>query len=126
MGRHHGRQLRAQARERHQVICANLFQAAFIIGDGDVGIGLSPTVAREVFAGGGHAGTVHATNEGACQQSGALGVAFERTRADYGAALVVQVQHRGEAQVEADRQHFSCHDPAALFSQVLGIRLIRQ
>src|SRR3546814_1939803 len=85
-------------------------------------ISYGPAVAGEMLAGGGHTGGVHATDEGTCQQRGTLGVAFEGTTADHRAALIVEVQHRGETQIEADRQYFSGHDPAALLGQVFGIR----
>lgn len=89
-----------------------------------MGVGFGPTVTGEMLAGGGHAGTVHATDESPGEQSGALGITLERTGADHGAALVIQIQHRGETQVEADRQHFGGHDPATLLSEVFGIRIV--
>ncbi len=126
VGRHDRGQLLAQARERHQVMGAQLFQAALINRNGHVGICLGPAMTREVLAGGGHASAVHAPDKGAGQQRGTLGITFERARAYNGAALVVEVQHGGEAQVQADGQYFRGHDPTALLGQVFGIGIVRQ
>ncbi len=124
VGRHDGGQLFAQLGERHQVMGTNLLEAALVIGDRDVGIRLGPAVAREMLAGGRHARAVHAANERTGQQRGTLRIRFERTGPDHGAALVIEIQHRGEAQVQANGQHLGGHDPAALLGQVFGVRVV--
>ncbi|MCY1355870.1 hypothetical protein D9M69_423070 [compost metagenome] len=126
MGWHHRGQLLAQPRERLQVAGADLLQAALVGGDRHVGVGLGPAVAREVLAGRRHAGGVHAADEGAGQRRGPLGVTLEGAAADHGAALVVEVENRREAEVEPDRQHLGRHQPAALLGQPLGIGVVGQ
>ncbi|MNF59659.1 hypothetical protein D3C84_412540 [compost metagenome] len=37
---------------------------------------------------------------------------------------MIEVQHRSEAQVQADRQHFGGHQPTAFFGQYLGIGVV--
>ena len=51
-------------------------------------------------------------------------IALEGAAADHGAALVIQVQHRGETEVQAHGQHFGRHQPAALFGQILGVVIV--
>ncbi|MNE07041.1 hypothetical protein D3C80_996460 [compost metagenome] len=124
VGRHDRGQLLAQLGKRHQVIGTDLVEAAFVVGNRDVRIRFSPAVAGEVLAGGSHPGAVHPADECTREQGSALGITFERTGANNGAALVIQVQHRGKAQVQANGQHFGGHDPAALLGQVFGVRVV--
>ncbi|MNZ72480.1 hypothetical protein D3C78_908590 [compost metagenome] len=89
-----------------------------------MGISFSPTMTREMFATGRHARRVHATDESPCQGRGALRVTFKGTTANHRTTLVIQVQHRGKAQVQTHRQHFSGHQPTALLGEVLGVIVI--
>src|SRR3546814_3071821 len=52
MGRHNCRQLLAQLGERNQIIGADLFKAALIVGNGHMRISFGPAVAGEMLAGG--------------------------------------------------------------------------
>ncbi|MNM90509.1 hypothetical protein D3C81_1027740 [compost metagenome] len=124
MRRHQCVELASQLLERHQIVGANLLQAAFVLGDRHVGIRLGPAMSGEMLAGRRHARRMHATGERAGQLRSALRVALEGTAADHRAALVIEVEHRREAQVQSDRQHFGRHQPAALLGQALGIGIV--
>ncbi|MNP16992.1 hypothetical protein D3C76_1094090 [compost metagenome] len=124
MRRHHRRQLATEPRERHQIDGANLLQTTLVSRDGDVGISFGPAMTRKMLAACRHACGVHTANKGAGQHGGTLRITFERAAADYGAALVIKVQHWGETQVQTNRQHFRSHQPAALLGQVFGIVVV--
>ncbi|MCY1546185.1 hypothetical protein D9M68_821710 [compost metagenome] len=124
MRRHHCRQLRTQAREGLQIAGANLLQAALILRDRHMGIRLGPAMTGKMLTGGCHARGIHAADEGAGQLCGALRIAIESPTADHRTALVIQVQHRSETQVQSHRQHFSGHQPATVFGQRFGIGVV--
>ncbi|MNM46663.1 hypothetical protein D3C81_576040 [compost metagenome] len=126
MRRHHCRQLPTQAGKRHQVGLAQLFQAALIGGDGHVRIGFGPAMPREMLATRGHTCRIHASDERAGQSRCTQRVTLEGAAAHHGATLVVQVEHRSEAEVQANRQYLGRHQPAALLSQVFSIVVIGQ
>lgn len=77
-----------------------------------------------MLAGGGHPGGMHAANESTGKQRGTLRVALEGAATDHGAALVIEIQHRRETQVEAYRLHFGRHQPATVLSQLFGIGVV--
>jgi len=124
MRRHHRCQLPAKAGERHQVRLAQLFEAALVGRNRYMRIRLGPAMPWEMLAASCHARRIHAANECASQLCGTLRVAFEGTAANHRAALVVEVEHRSEAEVQADREHLGGHQPAALLGQVLGIGIV--
>ncbi|MNS33553.1 hypothetical protein D3C72_656690 [compost metagenome] len=63
VSRHDGGQLLAEFGERHQVVGADLVEAALVVRDRHVGVRLGPAVTGEMLAGSGHASAVHAANE---------------------------------------------------------------
>ncbi|MNC25826.1 hypothetical protein D3C75_739340 [compost metagenome] len=81
---------------------------------------------REVLATGRHARRIHATDERPGQLRGTQRVTLEGAAAHHGAALVVQVEYRGKAEVQANRQHLGRHQPTALLGQVLGVVIVGQ
>ncbi|MNP10206.1 hypothetical protein D3C76_1023470 [compost metagenome] len=89
-------------------------------------VSLGPAMPREVLATGSHASRVHTADERPGQLRGTQWITLEGPAADHGAALVIQVQHRGKAEVQANRQHLGCHQPTALFGQVLGVVVVGQ
>jgi hypothetical protein len=77
VGRHDSGQLLTELGERHEVVGADLVEAALVIRDRHMGVSFSPAVTGEMLAGGGHAGAVHAADKGSREQRRALWITFE-------------------------------------------------
>ncbi len=71
----------------------------------------------KVLAGCGHTRRVHATDERVDQHYGGLRIAFECTRSHHGTALVVKIENRCEAEIQARSEYLGRHHPAAGFRQ---------
>ncbi|KAF4562043.1 hypothetical protein HBJ16_000365 [Pseudomonas sp. CES] len=121
MCRHHCRQLACQSGKWHQVRLAQFIQAAIIYGNGHMRIGLSPAMPRKMLAACCHARCSHATDERPTQLSNTLRITIEGTRTNDRTAPMIQIEHWSKTQIQPDRQHLGCHQPATMPGQTLGI-----
>ncbi len=124
MRRHHRVELAGQLPERLHVTGTNVLQAALVDGNRHVGVGLGPAMSGEVLAGRRHARLLHATDERRSQLRGTLRVTLEGTTADHRAALMIEVEYRREAEIQADGQYLGRHQPAAVLGQLLGVVIV--
>ncbi len=76
-----------------------------------------------MLAGRRHPRRAQPADERAGENGGAQRIALEGAGADHRATLVIKIEHRGEADIQPDRQHFGRHQPAAVFGQCFCIRL---
>ena len=124
MRRHHCIELVHQTLERLHVASADIIETALVERDGDMRVRLGPAVPGEVFAGSGHPRLMHAADESGRQRGGPLRITLESATANHRTALVVEIQYRREAQIQANRQHLGRHQPAAMLGEHLGIVVV--
>jgi len=96
--------------ERHEVFSAHRFRRALVHGAIEVRVLEYRAVAGEMLERHRHAGQAHASLVGKPEFGDDLGTRIERARADRAIASR-KIQHRREAQVDADRTHFAGHQP---------------
>jgi len=89
------------------------FEAALIHGNLVVRIGCHIAVARKVLAAVAHARLQQAVHERLSQHADHARIGAQGAVADHGAAAVVEVQHRGEAQIDAAGTQFGRQHVAA-------------
>ena len=101
MRRHHAGEAGGQPVVGLGVVGQDGLERAFVHRVGMVRVGLRVAVCGKVLAAVGHAGAQQAVHQALGQQGHHPWVAVEGAVADDGALAMVQVQHRGEAQVHA-------------------------
>ncbi len=116
-----------EALKRHQILDAQIGVLPGIDRQGQVRIRLAAAMPREMLAGGGHAGALHAVHVGLGQCGHHLRIAVEGAVADDRAHTPVQVEHRREAEIDVHGAQLGRHQPAGGLGQAqgtLGILLV--
>jgi hypothetical protein len=108
------------AGKRNQIVGFQLGQRAVVLRHHKVAVASDKTVAGKVLAARGHATLLQATLQGQCQFADNVRVAMEGPVADDGTAAPVQVQHRGEGQVDTAGAQFASQHHADIFGGGTG------
>ncbi len=101
MGGHDAAERGVEPAVRRGVVGQDGFEAAVVDGDVGVGVGLDEAVAREMLAAVGDTGLQQAVHQAFSQQRHHTRVAAESAVADDAAFTVIQVEHGGEAEINA-------------------------
>ncbi|MNK95359.1 hypothetical protein D3C87_1155930 [compost metagenome] len=111
--RHDGCQRVAHPVIRPRVVGQNLVKSALIDWHGHVRIGLDEAMTREMLAAVAHAGQQQAVREMVGQHRYHPRIGVKRAVTDHGAAAMVEIEHRREAQVDVARAQFGRQHVAA-------------
>ena len=89
--------------ERQQVLPQDFLHAALVAGHGHVRVGGGEAVPGKMLAHGSHPGFLQSQDQLGSKSAHRGGVEVQRPVADHAAAAVVEVEHRGEAEIHAMR-----------------------
>ena len=124
MRRHHTGQRGVEPVVGRGVIGQDGLEAALIDRDVGVRVGLDEAVARKMFAAVGHAALQQAVHQAFSEQGNHAWVAAKGTVADDAAFAIVQVQHRGKAEVNTAGAQLGAQNIAAGGSRIGGAELV--
>ena len=118
--RHHRRQGGVEPAIGRRVVGQDGFEAAPVHRQVGVRVGPHKAMARKVFAAIGHTALQQAVHQAFRQQADHARVAAEGTVADHAAGAKIQVQHRGEAQINTASAQLGAQHVAAGGGRVTG------